>query len=317
MSYHVSLLQLYNAKGLGNKKLGELLLRLNSEGRSLEELLASPQEELIESYNLNPAVIESIYASFEESEQLYNILCENDIRTVVRGQSDYPSILEERLKNNAPSILFAKGNSGILDLKSISISGSRKASEEGLRYAQELSKIVAKKKLNLVGGYAQGIDIESHAYALMNGGVTTLVLAGGILKFQMKENFYEFLSDDNYLILSEFPPNLPWTGHNAMKRNSLICGLANSMLVVEAAEKSGSLSAGNTALNLNVPLFVINSTDYSNVPEGNTLLLKNGGHPVYVDSDGIPDLDQILESIENPKKYTAQGVTQLDMKLPV
>ena len=317
MSYHVSLLQLFNAKGLGNKKLRELLIRLDTEDSSLEELLTSPQEELIESYNLEPPVIESIYASFKESEQLYNILCENDIKIVVRGQSEYPSILEERMKNSAPAILFAKGNLGILDLKSISISGSRKASEEGLRYAQEVSKIVAKKNLNLVGGYAQGIDIESHAYALMNGGVTTLVLAGGILKFQMKGNFYEFLNDDNFLILSEFPPNLPWAGHNAMKRNSLICSLANSMLVVEASEKSGSLAAGNTALNLNVPLFVINSADYSNVPEGNTILLKNGGHPVYVDSDGVPDLDQILESIENPDKYIAKGITQMEMKLPV
>ncbi|MCH8304066.1 MAG: DNA-processing protein DprA [Candidatus Marinimicrobia bacterium] len=317
MSYHVSLLQLYNAKSFGNKKLGEFLMRLNSEGRSLEEIITSPEEELIESYNLNPSVIESINSSFEESEQLYNILCENDIKILVRGQGDYPVILEERLKNNAPAILFAKGNLGILDLKSISISGSRKASEEGLLYARELSKIVAKKNINLVGGYAQGIDLESHASALMNGGVTTLVLAEGILKFQMKGDFYEFLDDDNILILSEFPPNLPWTGHNAMNRNSMICGLANSMLVIEAAEKSGSLSAGNTALNLHVPLFVINSADYSNVPEGNSLLLKSGGHPVNVDSDGIPDLDQILESIENPDKFIAKGITQLEMKLPV
>lgn len=66
MSYHVSLLQLFNAKGLGNKKLRELLIRLDTEDSSLEELLTSPQEELIESYNLEPPVIESIYASFKE-----------------------------------------------------------------------------------------------------------------------------------------------------------------------------------------------------------------------------------------------------------
>ena len=136
MSYHVSLLQMYNAKGFGNKKLGEFLMRLNSEGRSLEEIITSPQEELTESYNLNPSVIESINSSFEESEQLYNILCENDIKILVRGQGDYPVILEERLKNNAPAILFAKGNLGFLELKSISISGSRQASEEGLLYAR-------------------------------------------------------------------------------------------------------------------------------------------------------------------------------------
>ena len=110
MSYHVSLLQLFNAKGLGNKKLRELLVRLDSEGSSPEEFLMAPQKELIETYNLDPTVIESIYSSFEDSEQLYNTLYEYDIKILVRGQDIYPKILEQRLQNNAPTILFAKPN---------------------------------------------------------------------------------------------------------------------------------------------------------------------------------------------------------------
>jgi len=169
----------------------------------------------------------------------------------------------------------------------------------------------------LIGGYAQGIDMESHTSALINGGVTTLVLAEGILRFQMKGNFYEFLNDDNHLIISDFPPNLPWSGHNAMKRNSLICGLAGSMLVIEASENGGTFAAGTMALNLNVPLFVIDSAGNSEVADGNKLLLKRGGYAISVGSDGIPDLDQIIYSVEHSDKYNAKSDSQLEMKLPL
>lgn len=299
MSYEFQLLQLSSASGIGNKKLYKLISRLRAENRSLEDFLASPSKELKDIYNLSSITIDSLSESYETSELLFELLRENEIRMLVRGEGNYPVILEARLGDDSPTILFAKGNLDILDMKSVSVSGSRNVSEFGFNYSYEASKIMAKDDINVISGYAKGVDLQAHSSALINGGVTTLILAEGILKYQQKANFKEYLSEDNYLILSEFPPNLPWVTHSAMKRNSTICGISSSLLVIESASSGGTLAAGEMALKMNTPLYVIDPQGHSEIPEGNRILINMGGQSLGIDMDGIPLMDPLLEQVKN------------------
>lgn len=314
MSFEFQLLQLSSAYGIGNKKLYKLISRLRAEKRSLEDFLASPTEELTKIYDFSSTTIESISKSYESTEMLVDLLHDNEIKILVRGEGSYPEMLEIRLGDDSPTILFAKGNLDILDMKSVSVSGSRNVSEFGFNYSYEASKIMAKDGINVISGYAKGVDLQAHSAALINGGVTTLILAEGILKYQQKDNFKEYLSEDNYLILSEFPPNLPWVTHSAMKRNSTICGISSSLLVIESASEGGTLAAGEMALKINTPLYVIDPVGYSEVPEGNKILINKGGRSLRVDLDGIPLMEPLLEQVKNFNVTNAELDSQIKLK---
>ena len=103
------------------------------------------------------------------------------------------------------------------------------------------------------------------------------------------------LTDRNHLILSEFPPNLPWATHAAMQRNRTLCALAQAVLLIETGTSGGSFSTANNALKLNIPLFVI---DYNPIPpsaRGNALFIKRGAQPITEDLHGLSSLYDILK----------------------
>jgi predicted Rossmann fold nucleotide-binding protein DprA/Smf involved in DNA uptake len=134
--------------------------------------------------------------------------------------------------------------------------------------------------LNVVSGYAQGVDLAAHRGALSAGGSTTLVLAEGILHFRLKRDIKSIASDSNFVAMLEFPPTLPWSGRNAMVRNHTICGLSNAMILVESGAEGGTFECGKAALDQHCPLFVV---DYEKRPDsaaGNAFFLQRGAIPL-------------------------------------
>jgi DNA processing protein len=163
-----------------------------------------------------------------------------------------------------------------LEKPSLGFCGSRKASEKGLKTAWDCADQMARKSVNIVSGYAAGVDMTSHKAALEAGGSTTIVLAEGILNFRIKKPLQVLFDEERILVISEFLPKLPWSVRNAMKRNSTICALSDVMILIEAEEKGGSISAGRTCLAMKHPLF---APVYEGMPKsavGNRILLKTG-----------------------------------------
>ncbi|MER5434075.1 DNA-processing protein DprA [Streptomyces sp. NPDC002588] len=223
------------------------------------------------------------------------------IYTVLRGEPEYPQSLIHRGKTSAP-ILFCYGNHGLLAADGIGMCGSRSVSDLGLKAATECGEEVSSRGLSVISGYAKGVDTATHLAALRSGGATVIVLAEGFDHFKVKKVFAEEFDTERLLVVSQFPPAQPWLAHGAMTRNRIIYGLSRALVVVEAGERGGTLAAGEGALRMGRPVFVLNFGQET--PPGNKILLEKGGYPV----GSRESLGHILD-----KRPRDQGASQLSL----
>ncbi len=300
MSSDVAILQLMQTPGLGVKTLGRLLTRLAAEERPVEDLLSAPPDELVRNYALKKEIATAFQGQGDEASRLSDTLRSHEISVVSISMPEYPAKLKRVLKESAPPVLFVSGNQRILTRDAVAISGSRHASDASLNIARSTARALAEKGgLNIVGGYAQGVDLAAHHGALEACGVTTFVLAEGILHFGVKQELEGLLTAANHVIVSEFPPRLGWIARNAMQRNRTICGLSEVVIVIEANTSGGTFAAGQTALELARPFFVV---DYpARVPPaaGNQYFLQHGARALPVGENGqVLNLQDVFEAIE-------------------
>ncbi len=321
MNHETAILQLIQTQGLGKATISRLLRVLATEGRGLSDFILSPVNELVNRYRLKTEVAQILKTNSNQAEELAAELHQQEIHFLVQGTEKYPLHLIQILGETAPPVLFAKGNLDILKNKAVGFSGSRKTSEKGLVIASNAAGILGKSCINIVSGYASGTDLASHIGALNAGGVTTFVLAEGILNFRVKREIAELLSNENYLAISEFPPRTKWIARNAMQRNHTICGLSDAMLIVESGLDGGTFAAGETTRQLNLPLFVV---DYAQPPqsaEGNRYFLSKDAMPVRGNGGDKPNLKalfQVLnqENVSSVKKHSCNSSSLLDLVIP-
>lgn len=210
----------------------------------------------------------------EESERLES----KDLKVTLYGDPDFPASIVKNGRPVAP-IIFYWGNTSLFYEPSIGMCGSRSATPLGLRAAQACGEEVSLRNMVVVSGYAKGVDTATHLAALNVGGKTIIVLAEGFNHFRTKREFAGKLDPRRVLVISQFPPTQPWSAYAAMARNSLIFGLSRALVVVEAGEKGGTLAAGQGALRMGRPVFVLNFD--AATPVGNQMLLAAGGHPIH------------------------------------
>ena len=144
----------------------------------------------------------------------------------------------------------------------MAVVGSRECTELGARRAFRLAKELAEAGITVMSGLAKGIDGSAHRGALAGGGRTLAVLGTGLNKIYPKE--HEGLARDierQGALLSQFDPDYTGSrgGRNFLKRNVVVAGLSEVLVVVEAKEKSGSLSAVRAALAQERPVGLLRS----------------------------------------------------------
>jgi len=306
MDNDLALLKLFYTPGLGAKTLLKLLKRLAFEKRPVIDLVTSFQADIVHDYKLKPDIVSRLDENFEKAESTYVELNNFQIQILYVGHPAYPDKLLKTLNDNSPPVLFVRGNTDLLDKKSVGFCGSRDISETGYKITERCASILAGKDLNIVSGFASGADTAAHLGALKAGGVTTIVLATGILQFQMKSELAECLDESNYLFISEFMPQLGWQTHNAMQRNKTVCGLSDAMILTSSSMKGGTFEAGKTALELQVPLYTVDYINPSEMPEGNKYFLRNGADALKLASDNLPILDKVLASVKNRQVHDRQ-----------
>jgi DNA processing protein len=209
------------------------------------------------------------------------------------------AIYPERLLDlrQPPPILFWWGNLELVDRRGVGMCGSRDASARGLHYARIFGRSVVKRGLQVISGYARGVDMETHLGALEADGTTVIVLAEGIKHFKRKRAFGGVRFDEStVLALSQFPPAQSWTAGAAMSRNAVIASLAQAMLVVEARERGGTLNAGLQALKIGRPVYAIAYTD--DPPAGNEILFERGARPLRSQNELLEVLDELASGKE-------------------
>lgn len=300
------ILSLLLTKGLGPKGVGRIISAVSSQDRQVDLSLMS-SDEMIQHIGVKPEIADQIPASVKKADELLKEFEAEGIKILVKGRDGYPDRLSKTLKDDSPLVLFARGNINILTQKSVGFCGSRKASEKGLSVAGECAGELAKRHINVISGYAHGVDLAAHRSALEAGGVTTFVLAEGILHFKVKSDLKDLITNDNHVVVSEYMPRLPWLARNAMQRNKTICGLSNAVVVIESGLKGGTFEAGKTALSLKRPLFVAEYAQPSESAEGNAYFLKQGARFLRK-KNGTAYLEELFKAIDQDEilEHTAE-----------
>lgn len=229
------------------------------------------------------------------------------IEVISKGEEAYPSGLLEKLGSKAPDRLYCMGNLSLLDKKSVGFCGSRNASEKGLETAEDCSAQAAESDVVVVSGNAAGVDLHAHLQALKAGGETILVLPEGINSFSIRKPFREHWDWSRALVISQFEPDVPWRSYNAMARNKVILGLSCAMIVIEAGDRGGTLDAGKSTLEVNMPLFVARYADGGDQAKGNEILIGLGGIPLNrLRSTNRANMEKVWAAFSDPNRVRPQ-----------
>ncbi|MGD1029000.1 DNA-processing protein DprA [Candidatus Binatus soli] len=232
-------------------------------------------------------------AEFRDFEPLEKELCELPnigARLVKWTDADYPPNLRQIA--DPPPFLFVRGTAQLGDPTCIAIVGARAASDIGRRMAQRLGLELAAKGFTVVSGLARGIDGEAHQGALDAHGKTFAVLGCGVDVIYPAEHrkLAEAILAGGGALISELPIGTQPLAENFPTRNRILSGLCLGVVIVEAAEKSGSLITARMALEQDRQVFAVPGSPLSGKTRGSNRLLKDGAKLVECVEDVIEEL---------------------------
>lgn len=191
-----------------------------------------------------------------------------------------------------PCLLYVRGKPALLKHPSIGVVGSRNATPQGLRNAEQFSRALAEQDWCIVSGLALGIDSAAHRGALSCRGPTVAVIGTGADRLYPAGNRELAVAiAEQGAIVSEFPLGTPAMAANFPRRNRLIAGLSQGVLVVEAATRSGSLITARLAGEQGREVFAIPGSIHSPLARGCHRLIREGAKLVETASDVLEELD--------------------------
>ncbi|SDH15394.1 DNA-processing protein DprA [Alloyangia pacifica] len=216
-------------------------------------------------------------------------------RLLFHGGPDYPPGLREL--EDAPPMLWMIGQGALMRRPAVALVGARNASSLGARTARLLARGLAEAGWLVVSGLARGIDAEAHRAALEAGaevgaaGGTAAVMAGGVDVVYPKENaLLAAKLRDQGALLSEQPPGVQPQARHFPTRNRIVSGMAQGVVVVEAAVKSGSLITARCALDQGREVMAVPGHPLDGRAGGCNLLLRDGARLVRHAEDVIEAL---------------------------
>jgi len=261
--------------GIGPRAAAKLLERFGS----AEAVYKATRAEL-EHLRLPPETVDTIIARDLRSR------AESEIQAVKQLGGDilllddgvYPSSLREIY--DPPIVLYVKGAwSDCLNQPCIGVVGSRRCSTYGQNSAIMLARDLAQRGVTVVSGFARGIDAAAHRGALDAGGRTVAVLGTGIDEVYPREHkkLAAEVLERGGAVVSQFPLGTPPVSENFPYRNRIISGLSLGVVVVEAAENSGSLITARLAMEQNREVFAVPGNITSRNSFGTNYLIKGAG----------------------------------------
>ncbi len=212
------------------------------------------------------------------------------------GQAGYPQALMDLA--DAPPVLWAQGDVGLLARPMVALVGARNASSLGLRMTRRLVEGLAQAGQVVVSGLARGIDAEAHQAALETG--TVAVQAGGVDVIYPVENTELAVAiAARGCRISEQPMGLVPQARHFPQRNRIVSGLARAVVVVEAAARSGSLITAKNALDQGREVLAVPGHPFDARAAGCNMLLRDGAVLVRSAQD-------VLEAIGVQGHFLAQ-----------
>jgi DNA processing protein len=232
-------------------------------------------------------------SSKADAERELESLAKRGARLIAKPDPDYPEALAAL--EDAPSVITVKGREALLEPTKIALVGARNASANGRRIASDMAAGLARAGVVVVSGMARGIDTAAHLGALDAGsetGGTIAVVAGGIDVLYPPENaqLFDRLGREG-LIVAESAPGTEPVARHFPRRNRIISGLSRTVVVVEAAVKSGSLITARYALDQGREVMAVPGSPLDPRCRGANRLIREGARLVE-------DFDQVLESLD-------------------
>ena len=310
------MLRLSLVRGLGNRTINALLCRY----RTPDVILDCRREEL-EANGVPPEVGDDVLSprsaerGLEEWKKAENL----GIRILDILHPEYPSLLREIY--DPPAILYIRGKRWDSSLPQVAIVGTRRPTGYGINCAERLAEDLAVRGVAVTSGLARGVDASAHRGALRSG--TTYAVFGSGLDFvyprenrKLAEN-----TEEKGALVSEFPLGTPPSPENFPIRNRIIAGMSLGVVVVEAAEYSGSLITARLALEGNREVFAVPGNITSPNSFGPHVLIRQGAKLVSNWQDIIEELPHpirerlLLPLIAQMEAVTPPGLEGVEKKV--
>lgn len=243
--------------------------------------------------------------------QLWEECQKKKISLVMLGEPEYPNLLAEIY--NPPQVLFYRGQLRG-DSHRISIVGSRKVTPYGRSVAELLGRELGEASVSVVSGGAAGVDTEAHRGAMVKG-ITEVVLGCGVDVAYPRSNqqLYWNVAQEG-AIISEYPPGTRPYGMFFPLRNRIISGMSRGTVVVEAAERSGSLITAEYALNENRDLFAVPGSVFAQASTGCNKLIQQGAHLITCAADILAEYSDWQQEKQKGVKGDHKNIMDQEMK---
>ena len=218
-----------------------------------------------------------------------------NIKTTTFLDKDFPGILIDL--ENSPVVLYYKGTLKGLKNNSVAIVGTRKMTSYGREVTEKFSSELASFGVTIISGLARGIDTMAHKACISSGGTTIAVLGSGLDNIYPPENknlANEIVQKGGSLI-SEYPLGYAALPANFVIRNRIISGLSSCVLVIEGAEKSGTLLTASHAGEQGKTVFAVPGQITSPLSKAPLYLLKNGARIATETKDILDELDMEIK----------------------
>ena len=198
---------------------------------------------------------------------------------LARGDTEYPKRLKQKLKHQAPAILYGIGDKELLSKGGLAIVGSRNIDDAGLEYTQRIAQTCAEQNIQVISGGARGVDRVSMLSASETDGTAIGVMADSLAKAAVFKQYRTEIQQGKLTLISAYDPNASFSVGNAMGRNKYIYALSDYALVVDSTVNKGGTWAGATeALSKMADVPILVRTE-ENRTQGNCKLIEKGAIP--------------------------------------
>ena len=280
----IAILKLASVEGIGyqHKKV------IASLTDSLADLLDHPTSYLAELAKAGGDVCDKLidlHESFDE-DRFLRYLEKMEITILFEGDKEYPA--EFSILDDAPTVLFCRGDVTLLDRERFAIVGTRAPTRYGRDVTELFAKELSEAGFTIVSGLARGVDAIAHTAALEHEASTIAVLGCGVDKVYPAENkdLYSRIAEKG-LLLSEFFPGTDPISYHFPHRNRIISALSRGVLVTEAGRKSGTLITVTDALEQGKDVFIVPGNIFSAQSMGANEMLHNPQCMIATDPEDI------------------------------
>ncbi|MEL1239975.1 DNA-processing protein DprA [Flavobacterium flavipallidum] len=247
---------------------------------------------------------------FDKANKELEFIQNNSINVSYFQNENYPDKLKHCV--DAPVLLFTAGNIDLKNRKIISIVGTRQITSYGTEFCKKLIEDLAPLDPVIVSGFAYGVDIVAHQHAMEHNLQTIGVLAHGLNQIYPKNHKkYMAKMEQNGGFMTEFWSSSNPDKENFVKRNRIVAGMAEATIVIESAERGGSLITANMANDYNRDVFAVPGRTTDKYSTGcNNLIKTQKANVLTSAADLIYMLNWDIK--EEPKAVQKQLFVSLD-----